>query len=254
MGVDVFTYVINIYVEYVSNNGEVLSAEMKLFLYAGVPLISVLALTGVTIWIVLESLEVVLDPPEDSSVDVGFMFGFAAFNLLIDIISVMLFYRNYDTALYQPTVSNRSTSFAAVFHTPSKHSLSRVSSDERRLSQVDESSYRKSSLEGSTPALEAARGEQNDEEPVEYNLNMWSAASHVSADTLRTFAVFAGALASSLGVNSDLSDAWAALICSVTIVFALFPLCKEIGVAIVKYTSSENVEIQKALLNVDEEA
>ena len=273
MSVDVFTYVINIYVEYVSNKGEALSSEMKLFLYAGVPLFSVLALTAVTIWIVLESLDVIFNPPSSGSVDVVFMFGFAAVNLLIDIISVLLFYRNYDTALYQQTISKRSTSFAAVLRTPSKsacnsrgNSIVRFPSQDH-LSQIDESSYRVSSQEGQPLHADTDdRGRllsrlvfhQVDDVTAEYNLNMWSAASHVSADTLRTFAVFAGALASTVGVNSTVADAWAALICSATIMFALIPLCKEIAIAIMRYLDKEKLEdekaaLRKSLLVVDEE-
>eukprot|EP01039_Chlorochromonas_danica_P000722 gene722-784_t len=61
------------------------------------------------------------------------------------------------------------------------------------------------------------------------NLNMISALTHVSSDTLRTISVFVAALVSTVGgYSSSLCDAWAAIVVTATIVMAVMPLCFEI--------------------------
>lgn len=61
------------------------------------------------------------------------------------------------------------------------------------------------------------------------NLNMASALTHVGGDTLRTTAVFVAAVVSSTtNVNSALCDAWAAIVVTVSIVFLVIPLVREI--------------------------
>lgn len=65
------------------------------------------------------------------------------------------------------------------------------------------------------------------------NLNMASALTHVGGDTLRTTAVFVAAVVSSTtNISSALCDAWAAIVVTVTIIFLVIPLVREIyGVA-----------------------
>lgn len=66
-------------------------------------------------------------------------------------------------------------------------------------------------------------------EAANMNLNMLSAVVHVGGDTLRTFAIFGAALFSSTtNFPSALCDAWAAVIVTVTVVFLVIPLIKEI--------------------------
>jgi Co/Zn/Cd efflux system component len=61
------------------------------------------------------------------------------------------------------------------------------------------------------------------------NLNMLSAFTHISADSLRTASVFVAAVVSSAtGTAGDIVDAWAAIVVSVTIIIAVIPICKEI--------------------------
>lgn len=61
------------------------------------------------------------------------------------------------------------------------------------------------------------------------NLNMMSALTHVGSDTLRTASVFIAALITTVtGANGNLCDAWAAIVVSITIIFAVIPLCNEI--------------------------
>ena len=61
------------------------------------------------------------------------------------------------------------------------------------------------------------------------NLNMISALTHVGSDTLRTIAVFVAAIVSTAGnVIASICDAWAAVVITITICFAVMPLLTEI--------------------------
>ena len=58
---------------------------------------------------------------------------------------------------------------------------------------------------------------------------MASALTHVGGDTLRTLSVFIAALVATFSsVDGSLCDAWAAIIVTVTILFILVPLVREI--------------------------
>lgn len=61
------------------------------------------------------------------------------------------------------------------------------------------------------------------------NLNMLSAFVHVGGDTIRTLSVIIGAAVSTIfHVDADICDAWAAIVVSVTIVFMVVPLIRDI--------------------------
>lgn len=61
------------------------------------------------------------------------------------------------------------------------------------------------------------------------NINMFAAFTHIGSDTLRTIAIFVAAIVSSTtGLKSSLCDAWAAIIVSFTIFFAIIPLSREV--------------------------
>jgi Co/Zn/Cd efflux system component len=65
--------------------------------------------------------------------------------------------------------------------------------------------------------------------PPPPNLNMMSALSHVSSDTLRTTSVFIAAIvATSTNIHVSLCDAWAAIIVTFTIVCGALPLASKI--------------------------
>lgn len=60
------------------------------------------------------------------------------------------------------------------------------------------------------------------------NLNMMSALTHVGGDTMRTASVFVAAVIATIAGDSALCDAWAAVVVSITICFAVVPLVAEI--------------------------
>lgn len=68
----------------------------------GIPLFSVTCLIAVSAWITHDAIMIILDPSDSGSVNVIFLFGFAAGNALIDIICTALFYIRRDDVLKAP--------------------------------------------------------------------------------------------------------------------------------------------------------
>jgi Co/Zn/Cd efflux system component len=68
--------------------------------------------------------------------------------------------------------------------------------------------------------------------PARKNLNMLAAFTHVLGDTLRTVAVLAAAVVSTVtGIDGDICDAWAALLVALTILVLCCSLLREIVAA-----------------------
>ena len=83
--------------------------------------------------------------------------------------------------------------------------------------------------------------------PKKTNLNMLSAFTHVTSDTLRTSSVFIAAIVSSVtGINGGIVDAWAALVVTFTIVAAIIPLSMEVRKAAIILLNEKN-EIDQIL-------
>jgi Co/Zn/Cd efflux system component len=65
----------------------------------------------------------------------------------------------------------------------------------------------------------------SNQEVKTYNLNMWSAFTHMFGDTLRSFSVLLAALISTFtDISGDICDAWASIICTITIFILAIPL------------------------------
>jgi Co/Zn/Cd efflux system component len=217
MFIDVFTYFTNMYAESVISSGDHVSDRMFLILHAGIPCFSLCALISITIWVCFKSIAIIRNPPDrTNSVDTTVMFAFASVNLLIDVVTVLMFLMNAQTALYKVP-------------------------DEQSIEQEHASDVlpRIESGDVSAPAASTS--------VIKCNLNMLSAFSHVSADTLRTLAIFIGAGVATTGVNSAVADAWAAIICSCTILLALIPIFREIANAVREHKWTEqNVQAAHA--------
>jgi hypothetical protein len=182
-------YFCNMYSEYAKRKYGRLDDMTRFVLEVGIPSFSVLALLGVTAWITTDAIAVIRNPGDDS-VDVAFLFGFASANGLVDIICTILFYLRRKDVLVN---SNRSKFIES-------------NSTDTPQQQKNESEHKNS-----------------------VNLNMASALTHVSGDTLRTSSVFVAALVATLSSYSGaLCDAWAAIVVTVTIIFIVIPLVSEI--------------------------
>jgi Co/Zn/Cd efflux system component len=185
------------YAEYIkSKNGE-LDARTKCILEVFVPSFSVCALLAVTAYVTSDAVNVLMNNGEDDDVNVYFMYAFAAANFIVDVISVAMFFARGDKA----------------FHDEAEQMTFRAS-------------IRPFSLDGRVNHFDVTT-EPDGEHSA--NLNMLSAFTHVGGDSLRTAAVFIAALITTFGgVDSTLTDAYAAIIVSITIVLAVIPLCLEI--------------------------
>jgi Co/Zn/Cd efflux system component len=168
-------------------------------LEVGIPTFSVSALLGVTAWITYDALDVILHP-ENEKVNVFYLFGFASGNAAVDIVCAILFYLRRRDVLYNPLEA-------------------KIIDDQSVTSLLSE--------ERKDP--EKCIADDQEKNPSAVNLNMASALTHVSGDTLRTSAVFiAAVVAVTSKYSGALCDAWAAMIVTVTIIFIVIPLVTEI--------------------------
>ena len=261
MCVDVFSYCTNIYVEHVAT--QEMSRERKVLLLAGIPFFSVCLLLSVTAYVTWDAINVITAGDDDDSVNIFIMYGFAAGNLVIDVISGWMFYVNKDEALYTDRMNAPSVQGGSSTHTPSLldeensgsgSGIVRNPLGTTGASNTSNTSTNKSVDEGTVvdewDSPENSNNERVNRHSLIYdtvnNVNMMSALSHVSADTLRTFAVFFSALVVTLfGVNSALSDAWASLFCNCTIFMTLIPLFGEIRKVLREYQVATKIALEK---------
>jgi Co/Zn/Cd efflux system component len=234
MSVDVFTYFTNMYAERVKSrakDGEI-DKQTKLYIEVLVPMISVGALIGVSIYITIEAVSIIRayqdgsQSSDDEQVNVFFLYGFAGANLLVDIISAYMFYKRGRSAFQDP------------------HDILYIRKRSMSISQsIDRT--RSKSKEGAIGLLHhhihASDDAPGEDSVFKRNLNMISAFTHVWCDTLRTLSVFVAAIiVSVLKLPSTLCDAWASIVVSFTIFLFIIPLLREIYLAIVIHCSVDD--------------
>jgi Co/Zn/Cd efflux system component len=184
------------YAEWFKSKGQELPLRTKIILEVGIPSFSICALLGVTAYITSDAVEVIKSHGVEDDVNVDFLYGFASANFVVDIISTFLFYvRRKDVFLLSKSGSSKN------------------------LSENDA----EINIGGEVVDPGGDMG------PSEKNLNMISAFTHVGGDTMRTCAVFIAAVVSdATSTSGSLCDAWAAIVVSISIVFCVMPLGKEI--------------------------
>jgi Co/Zn/Cd efflux system component len=188
MIVDVFTYFSNMYAEHVKAKYGILDEKTRYILEVYVPTFSICALLGVTGYIVSDAVSVIKDNGNGGD-DVNIVFLWA-FSSANAVVDVIS---------------------GLMFYIKGADAL-RVHAPVRTFSRAE----RVLSGEGRKVSFLP-------------NLNMMSALTHVGSDTLRTASVFIAALITTVsGANGNLCDAWAAIVVSITIIFAVIPLCNEI--------------------------
>ena len=162
-----------------------------------IPTFSLICLLGVTIYVAVDAINVLTIPRDrEHDIDVVYLYGFAVANAVIDLLSSYIFFRKGD--------------IKEVFY-----NIDAVSAQgqEKSLSSSKDISIGKTT-----------------------NLNMISAFTHLSGDSLRTASVLVGAMVSTFaGIPSQICDAWAALAVTISIVFIIVPVAYEIVKACLKY-------------------
>ena len=196
MSVDVITYFCNMQAERIKAREGHISRNMKMILEVYVPSFSVIALLGVTTYVTVGAVHDLLYEPEDDDVNIYIMYGFAAANTVVDIVSVYMFYLKGKDAFYQEKIE----------HAPDGQGPTEG--------------------EGVT---NYSVGLHMHIHGTEKNLNMISAFTHVGGDSLRTLSIFIAAALASLHVGAPYKcDAWAAVVVTITIVIMIIPLLREI--------------------------
>ena len=92
MGVDVTTYLCNIYGEWAKNHNRRSTAQSRIILEVIIPGVSVLSLLGVTLYVLFDAIFILQNPRDNNDVATDYLYGFAAVNLLIDLGCGYLFY------------------------------------------------------------------------------------------------------------------------------------------------------------------
>ena len=196
MSVDVITYFCNMQAERIKAREGHISRNMKMILEVYVPSFSVIALLGVTAYVTVGAVHDLMYEPEDDDVNIYVMYGFAAANTVVDIVSVYMFYLKGKDAFYQDKIDH--------------------------LPNAQESPEGEGVTNYSIGLHIHVHG-------TEKNLNMISAFTHVGGDSLRTISIFIAAALASLHVGAPYKcDAWAAVVVTITIVIMIIPLLREI--------------------------
>jgi Co/Zn/Cd efflux system component len=91
MGVDVITYLANMYAEYKAQNG--ISNQAKWIFRVIIPSFALCSLLAVTGWITSDAVAILVSPSVDSEdLDVSFLWGFATANIFVDVLCTAAFY------------------------------------------------------------------------------------------------------------------------------------------------------------------
>jgi Co/Zn/Cd efflux system component len=151
----------------------------------------------VTGYVTASAIHVIRRPSaEHEDVNIYFLYGFSIANVLVDVLSSLMFFRKGDEDVFL--------------------------------------SYRlqKPVMRNSYDQLEDVEiGDTNDVKTrtSKMNLNMVSAFTHLTGDSMRTTSVIIAASISSLAkIPSNICDAWAAIVVAITIVTMVIPLATEI--------------------------
>lgn len=185
-------YICNIYAERLKAGDTEISDRMRFILEVVIPGISLCCLLVVTGYVTASAVDVIRRPTEDHEVvNIFFLFGFSSINVLVDLLSSCLFFRNGEEDVF--------LSYRIKKRISSYNSLSE--------------SIEEAETDGSGKA----------------NLNMISAFTHLTGDSMRTLSVIIAALISLIAkIPSNICDAWAAIVVTITICFMALPLLREL--------------------------
>jgi hypothetical protein len=83
------------YAEHIKSKGDKIPEETRMMLEVYIPSLSIICLICVTFYVTNEAVAIIIKPPNESGeeVDIAFLYGFAAFNFVVDLISGYVFLR-----------------------------------------------------------------------------------------------------------------------------------------------------------------
>lgn len=230
MSVDVFTYLTNLYAEKTKED-ITRSDSAKVITEIAIPSFSVLCLLGVSVYITYDAANILHHPPAIDDVPISYMYGFAICNLFIDIICGAFFYSRgrdvfYETKVLIPTLSLDT-------YIDNDEEFGHLDEDLDVITPISSNRYINNNNSRNSSG---SGGDMNNNEnnSGRKNLNMLSAFTHVSGDTIRTISVIIAALISTIfKIDVDICDAWAAIgVCATIFVMSVPLIADIIGTAI----------------------
>jgi Co/Zn/Cd efflux system component len=231
------------YAEHVKETEGKISVSKQLLLDIYIPSATVCGLLAITTYVIVDAIDVLLHPTADDAVDVYFLYGFASANFVVDVLCMSLFAaRGSGALLEEKAVPDPIT----AVHQPSDLRKS-GSIDNGHAEDVDSESGQVQGVPSvrsgeytevvgnNTNHVDADIDDDASKEELEAtiilskNINMMTALTHVSGDTVRTASVFASAVVATVtDVQTSVCDAWAAVVVSCTILGIVVPLLREI--------------------------
>lgn len=227
MGVDVITYLANMYAEHKRQHGSI-SNQTKWIFRVIIPSFALCSLLAVTGWITSDAVSLLVSPSIGTTddLDVSFLWGFATANIFVDALCTAAFYARGRSVFYHELEE-------ALFNTESNiptlvpGSIGDADANDSCVESVKEETN--STIIESEMRLETTNDTDSVASVKEVNLNMLSAFTHISADTLRTITIFvAAAVSTATSIRGDVVDAYAAIIVTGIIICICFPLGYEI--------------------------
>lgn len=91
MGVDVSTYICNIYGEWAKVHNQRSTVTSRIVLEVAIPGLSTVALIAVTLYVLVDAIGILHHPPEKNDVNTNYLYGYAAANLCVDLVCGFLF-------------------------------------------------------------------------------------------------------------------------------------------------------------------
>ena len=225
MSVDVFAYAANMYAEHSKERTGWVDERTHLLTGVVIPSLSVLLLLAVTAYVTVNAVLVLSrhSASTDAEVDVAFLYGFAAANLLVDLFCFFVFYRGGSEVFLERGGNIAEAEDAAA------EDFDAWLDDSDDLSGGSPSGIGRREASWVQSVLGRGRGAEPNPPRQQRNLNMVSAGAHVLGDSLRTLFMFlAAAVSSSTGVKGAVCDAWGAVAVSVVVLTVAVSLMTEI--------------------------
>lgn len=214
-GVDVATYGCNMLAERAKERESINSYWAKLYTEILIPLFAMLTLLLVTCYFTSEAVRVLQRPDRgEDKVNIVYLYTFSLINLVVDILCIGMFcVRGREVFIERQQSVLPQLSLDTSVHSEGSDEFGALDDDDF-FNEIDKEQEK----------------EQHPNSPEKRNLNMMSAFVHMGGDSLRTAAVLAAALISTLsGASSDLCDAWSAIVVSLIIVLLMVPLAVDIA-------------------------
>ena len=207
-------------------------------------MVSLTCLLIVTGYVTASAVHVIYRPSEDhEDVNIYYLYGFSTANVLVDVLSSYMFFREGDEDVFLSyRIQKRISSYTLLTNKDDveaggigMNGKNRSNGSISGVIMGTANSSTDNSTDSSTnfDTVSSASGGKISSISSKANLNMISAFTHLTGDSMRTFSVIVAALISTIaGIPSNICDAWAAIVVTITICFMVIPLVWEINKAI----------------------